>query len=116
MKSFGFTQNKWRSKVLVLSVLGSIALVAGLSLFQVSAASIVGLGLLALPMLIVVNLANKTHLRALEQKNHLITESSRIHLATVEALATAIDARDQVGIGHARRTQIFAVGIGNQLG
>jgi putative nucleotidyltransferase with HDIG domain len=29
---------------------------------------------------------------------------------------TAIDARDQVGVGHVRRTQIFAVGIGECLG
>ena len=39
-----------------------------------------------------------------------------MHLATVEALATAIDARDQIGMGHVRRTQIYAVGLGNILG
>ena len=116
MKSLGFTLNRWRSKVLGLSVLGIVALVAGLILFQVSAASIVGLGLLALPMLIIMNLVNKTHFLTLEQKTQQITDASRIHLATVEALATAIDARDQVGIGHARRTQIFAVGLGRVLG
>ena len=116
MKSFGFTLNRWRSKVLGLSVLGIVTLVAGLMLFQVSAASIVGLGLLASPMLIIMNLVNKTHLLTLEQKTQQITDASRIHLATVEALATAIDARDQVGIGHARRTQIFAVGLGRVLG
>jgi diguanylate cyclase (GGDEF)-like protein/putative nucleotidyltransferase with HDIG domain len=52
----------------------------------------------------------------LQQKTREIVEASRIHLATVEALATAIDARDQVGVGHVRRTQIFAVGIGECLG
>ena len=52
------------------------------------------------------------HLNLLAQKTRQIIDASRIHLATVEALATAIDARDQVGIGHVRRTQIFAVGIG----
>lgn len=51
----------------------------------------------------------------LEQKTKEIVEASRIHLATVEALATAIDARDQVGVGHVRRTQIYAVGIGEAL-
>lgn len=51
----------------------------------------------------------------LEQKTGEIGEASRIHLATVEALATAIDARDQVGVGHVRRTQIYAVGIGEFL-
>ena len=51
----------------------------------------------------------------LEEKTAEITEASRMHLATVEALATAIDARDQVGVGHVRRTQIYAVGIGEIL-
>ena len=49
-------------------------------------------------------------------KTKEITEASRVHLATVEALATAIDARDQVGVGHVRRTQIYAVGLGRILG
>jgi diguanylate cyclase (GGDEF)-like protein/putative nucleotidyltransferase with HDIG domain len=56
------------------------------------------------------------HRRTLSQKTKEITESSRMHLATVEALATAIDARDQIGMGHVRRTQIYAVGLGNLLG
>lgn len=68
------------------------------------------------PVAVFANLAYKIHLRRLEQKTKEITEASRIHLATVEALATAIDARDQVGIGHVRRTQIYAVGIGKLLG
>ncbi len=56
------------------------------------------------------------HRRTLEQKTRLISEASRMHLATVEALATAIDARDQIGMGHVRRTQIYAVGLGGILG
>lgn len=58
----------------------------------------------------------RIHLDRLEQKTRQITEASRVHLATVEALATAIDARDQVGVGHVRRTQIYAVGMGEILG
>jgi diguanylate cyclase (GGDEF)-like protein/putative nucleotidyltransferase with HDIG domain len=54
--------------------------------------------------------------RQLDDMTKEISNASRIHLATVEALATAIDARDQVGIGHVRRTQIYAVGIGRALG
>lgn len=57
----------------------------------------------------------KKFISYLEQKTAEITEASRIHLATVEALATAIDARDQVSVGHVRRTQIYAVGIGELL-
>ncbi|HEX6124246.1 MAG TPA: diguanylate cyclase, partial [Pyrinomonadaceae bacterium] len=73
-------------------------------------------GLVFIPTAIAGHLSYKIHVRRLEQKTRLISEASRIHLATVEALATAIDARDQVGMGHVRRTQIYAVGIGSILG
>ncbi len=72
-------------------------------------------GLVILPSAIVAHTAYKIHIRRLSQKTKEITEASRIHLAMVEALATAIDARDQVGIGHVRRTQIYAVGMGKLL-
>jgi diguanylate cyclase (GGDEF)-like protein/putative nucleotidyltransferase with HDIG domain len=75
-----------------------------------------GFGLVMLPTVVVAHLAYKIHVRRLEQKTREISEASRIHLAMVEALATAIDARDQVGIGHVRRTQIYAVGMGEILG
>ena len=60
-------------------------------------------------------LANKIYIAKLAEKTKELSEASRVHLATVEALATAIDARDQLGIGHVRRTQIYAVGIGKTL-
>lgn len=68
-----------------------------------------------LPLVLVGQLAYRLHVARLDQKTKEIMEASRVHLATVEALATAIDARDQVGIGHVRRTQIYAVGIGELL-
>jgi diguanylate cyclase (GGDEF)-like protein/putative nucleotidyltransferase with HDIG domain len=72
-------------------------------------------GLVILPLAVVGDLAYRMHCRSLAQKTKEISDASRIHLATVEALATAIDARDQVGIGHVRRTQIYAMGIGEAL-
>lgn len=73
-------------------------------------------GFVVLPMTIIGHFAYRFHIKRLEQKTKEIGEASRIHLATVEALATAIDARDQVGVGHVRRTQIYAVGLGEILG
>lgn len=73
-------------------------------------------GLVILPMTVFGHLAYRLHISRFEQKTKEITEASRVHLATVEALATAIDARDQVGAGHVQRTQIYAVGIGEILG
>ena len=61
-------------------------------------------------------LSYRMHLRGIAEKTREFSEASRVHLATVAALATAIDARDQVGIGHVRRAQIYAVGMGRLLG
>ncbi|MBK9214439.1 MAG: diguanylate cyclase [Chloracidobacterium sp.] len=69
-----------------------------------------------LPLCAGMALAYRLHVIRLAEKTKAIAEASRIHLATVEALATAIDARDQVGVGHVRRTRIYAVGIGRILG
>ncbi len=63
----------------------------------------------------VAHYAYFVHNARLALKTKEITEASRVHLATVEALATAIDARDQIGAGHVRRTQIYAVGIGELM-
>jgi HD-GYP domain-containing protein (c-di-GMP phosphodiesterase class II) len=52
-------------------------------------------------------------------KKKQITEAeqhSRLHLATAEALATAIDAKDQTTHCHVRRVQIYAAGMGEVFG
>lgn len=72
-------------------------------------------GVLILPVTIMAHLAYRFHEQLLSQKTKEILEANRVHVATVEALATAIDARDQVGRGHVTRTQIYAVGIGKTL-
>ena len=68
------------------------------------------------PMAVAAFWAYRTHVSRLEQKTAQILKASRVHLETVEALATAIDARDQIGAGHVRRTQIYAVRLGEKAG
>ncbi len=72
--------------------------------------------LVALPIVVAGHFGYRAFVRKLAVMTSEISESSRIHLATVEALATAIDARDQIGVGHVRRTQIYSVGIGELMG
>ncbi|HEV7797131.1 MAG TPA: diguanylate cyclase [Pyrinomonadaceae bacterium] len=52
----------------------------------------------------------------LNAKTRETEELSRIHFATAEALATAIDAKDQTTHCHVRRVQIYAAGLGQVLG
>lgn len=73
-------------------------------------------GLVIVPAAIAADLAYKIHTRLLAQKVREINESSRMYLSTVEVLATAIDAREEIGMGHVRRTQIYAVETGKLLG
>ncbi|HJP95547.1 MAG TPA: diguanylate cyclase [Pyrinomonadaceae bacterium] len=48
----------------------------------------------------------------LQSKTEEVEALSQLHLATAEALATAIDAKDQTTHCHVRRVQIYAAGMG----
>ncbi len=52
----------------------------------------------------------------LRAKTDEITALGNLHLATAEALATAIDAKDQTTHCHVRRVQIYAAGMGEVFG
>ena len=52
----------------------------------------------------------------LRSKTNEIETLSQLHLATAEALATAIDAKDQTTHCHVRRVQIYAAGMGEVFG
>jgi diguanylate cyclase (GGDEF)-like protein/putative nucleotidyltransferase with HDIG domain len=52
----------------------------------------------------------------LRSKTIEIEEISQLHLATAEALATAIDAKDQTTHCHVRRIQVYAAGMGEVFG
>jgi diguanylate cyclase (GGDEF)-like protein/putative nucleotidyltransferase with HDIG domain len=52
----------------------------------------------------------------LRAKNEEISALGNLHLATAEALATAIDAKDQTTHCHVRRVQIYAAGMGEVFG
>ncbi len=51
-----------------------------------------------------------------EEKNQHLEEMSRIHLRTVEALALAIEAKDQTTGEHLERVRVYALEIGKDLG
>ena len=52
----------------------------------------------------------------LQSKTAQFEALSELHLATAEALATAIDAKDQTSHCHVRRVQIYAAGMGEVFG
>lgn len=74
-----------------------------------------GFAFVLIPIIAAATVGIKMHQRIVDDKSSDAREASRLHLATVEALATAIDARDQVNVGHVRRAQMYAVGLGELL-
>ncbi len=73
-------------------------------------------GLVVVPAAFAADLAYKIHIRLLGQKMREIYESNRIYLSTVEVLSSAIDAREEIGMGHVSRTRIYAVELGKLMG
>ena len=51
-----------------------------------------------------------------EDANKHVEQVSRLYLSTIETLAMAIDAKDQITHGHIRRVQTYAVGLAARLG
>ena len=68
--------------------------------------------LLLAPIIAASFAACQSYFTKVEATSQDIAEISRLHFATVEALATAIDAKDQVTHEHVRRVQIYAAGMG----
>jgi diguanylate cyclase (GGDEF)-like protein/putative nucleotidyltransferase with HDIG domain len=71
--------------------------------------------LLSVPVVAGTFWTYKIYFDHVSAKTREAQELSRLHLATVEALATAIDAKDQTTHCHVRRVQIYAEGLGKLL-
>lgn len=72
--------------------------------------------LFSVPVIAVTYATYKIYFERVNEKTREASEMSRIHLATVEALATAIDAKDQTTHCHVRRVQVFTTGMGKVFG
>ena len=51
-----------------------------------------------------------------EDANHHLEQLNRLYLSTIETLAMAIDAKDQITHGHIRRVQQYAIGLARAIG
>jgi putative nucleotidyltransferase with HDIG domain len=69
-----------------------------------------------LPLPIILYFAFKNATGRMEDQIKHLAEVNRLHLSMIDALAHAIDAKDQVTHGHLRRVQVFAVRLARELG
>jgi diguanylate cyclase (GGDEF)-like protein/putative nucleotidyltransferase with HDIG domain len=58
----------------------------------------------------------KVYLGRIEDEQRHVREMADLHLATIEALALAIDAKDQTSQSHIRRVQVYAASVAKALG
>jgi len=58
----------------------------------------------------------KVYMGRIEDEQRHVRQTSDLHLATIEALARAIDAKDQNTQTHIRRVQLYAAGMAKAIG
>src|SRR5437764_2927777 len=71
--------------------------------------------LLALPAMFVIYRSYRLYLSKLENEKRHVEEMSGLHLRTIEALALAIEAKDQTTHDHLCRVRIYAIEVAKRL-
>ncbi|MDQ6653986.1 MAG: HD domain-containing protein, partial [Acidobacteriota bacterium] len=70
----------------------------------------------AVPVLLANYLAYRPYIKNIEAARQHVEETRALHLRTLEAFATAVDAKDQITHEHVQRVQIYAQGVARLLG
>ena len=106
----------WREQFLWLSLnYFSGASVAALLVVYAKSIDWAVIGLIV-PLLAISYLTFRTTLGRLDDANAHLGELNKLHISTIETLAMAVDAKDQVTHGHIRRVQRYALGLSDFLG
>ena len=69
-----------------------------------------------LPILVITYLTFRTSLGRLADAHRHVTQVNDLYLSTIETLAMAVDAKDQITHGHIRRVQVYATELAKRLG
>jgi putative nucleotidyltransferase with HDIG domain len=69
-----------------------------------------------LPLLVISYLTYRTSLSRVQDAEHHVEQLNELYMSTIETLAMAVDAKDQITHGHIRRVQVYAVELAKRLG
>jgi diguanylate cyclase (GGDEF)-like protein/putative nucleotidyltransferase with HDIG domain len=69
-----------------------------------------------IPLLLISYLTFRTAMGRVDDANRHLLQLNKLYLSTIETLAMAIDAKDQITHGHIRRVQAYAVGLAKHVG
>ena len=68
------------------------------------------------PLLVVLYLTFRTSWGRIEDADKHVAQVNELYLSTIETLAMAVDAKDQITHGHIRRVQVYTVELAKRLG
>lgn len=71
--------------------------------------------LLALPAMFLIYRSYRLYVGRLETEKKHVSEMADLHLRTIEALALAIEAKDQTTHDHLERVRVYAIELGKEL-
>jgi len=72
--------------------------------------------LVIVPLLIVLYFTFSMSMGRIEDANRHLTQLNSLYMSTIETLAMAIDAKDQITHGHIRRVQAYAISLTREVG
>lgn len=99
-----------------LTYFGGAAVAALLIVLVYSRGPSLGVLALVAPIPLILYVTLKTAVGRMQDQLGHLQQVNRMHTATIEALAHAIDAKDQVTHGHIRRVQQYAVHLAQAFG
>ena len=105
LRSFSWSFSYYLAGAVVVSLFHAISTVAG---WQSA--------LLSLPAVYLVYRSYQVYLDRLEAHRKHAEQMSALHLRTIEALALAIEAKDETTHQHLGRVQVYALEVGKELG
>jgi putative nucleotidyltransferase with HDIG domain len=109
---FALWWNGYRWLGLIYAAGASAAGLVYLSIEHYGISSLLAAG----PLVGIILLACHLYFKQADEREKAIERISGIHLATVEALATAIDAKDEITADHVYRVQVYACGLARHFG
>lgn len=68
------------------------------------------------PLLVISYVTFRTSMGRLEDAERHVQQVNELYLSTIETLAMAVDAKDQITHGHIRRVQVFTLELAKRLG
>ena len=108
--------DNWRESILWVSISALAGAASACLIVKLITVISFYVFIISLPILTVTYFTYRVYLDRVETSNRHAEQMAELHLKTIEALAIAIDAKDEVTPDHVHRVQIYATGLARLFG